>query len=369
MALSSSQSTFSPSRFLSLETVPEDDADEDEVIEHQSQIHLEHDVRFLLEMENDRTPVQSDVDDWIITARSEAIQWIINTMSFLKLRVQTAYLSVMYIDRFMSKGLIARDKHWAIRLLSVACLSLATKMEEREPQPLSAFLIGGYNFDNNQIQRMELLVLSTLNWRLHYITPFHFIQSFIQCFFEENKKHFTSLITQILFAATKDMKIMRYTSSTVAMAVTLTVLDQNLTKESLEIKLKTTWLNLLLNHEDVYTCYFFFEKQDIISSQTNYKVQVWHDKYHTLSDTHFGLVRLSNPIPKYKAKSNYKMFRYTHGLLSQVNQSSFLPCNRRVLELQPVKVNISKHDLVNNPSIGTKRKRLTFGEEEDKPNQ
>lgn len=170
-------------------------------------------------------------------------------------------------------------------------------MEERRAWPLSTLATGEYGFDSNQIQRMELLVLTTLNWRMHYITPFHFIHCFISCFFVEElnsstKKQYISLVTQMLLAATKgkltylyficfyifinkyeiitlvelmciffyllnvDTNIMRHRSSTIAMAATLRVIDQNLTKESLEIKLKNTWLYLLFNH--VSDCSFYF---------------------------------------------------------------------------------------------------------------
>lgn len=68
---------------------------------------------------------------------------------------------------------------WAIRLLSVACLSLAAKMEELKVPSLPEFLLDDYNFDSKVIQRMELLVLSTLEWRMSSITPFDFLYFFI----------------------------------------------------------------------------------------------------------------------------------------------------------------------------------------------
>ncbi|KVH99449.1 Cyclin-like protein [Cynara cardunculus var. scolymus] len=126
------------------------------------------------------------------------------TRTFLRFRFRTAYLSVTYIDRFLSKGLINSDKHWAIRLLSVACLSLAAKMEESNAPALTEFPTDEYTFDSSVIQRMELLVLTTLDWRMHSITPFDFIRCFISCFCtESSKRHFVSRTTQILFATIK----------------------------------------------------------------------------------------------------------------------------------------------------------------------
>lgn len=65
---------------------------------------------------------------------------------------------------------------WATRLLAVACVSLAAKMEEYRAPPLSEFRAGGdYDFCCLSIRRMELLVLSTLDWRLGDVTPFHYL--------------------------------------------------------------------------------------------------------------------------------------------------------------------------------------------------
>ena len=97
-----------------------------------------------------------------------------------------------------------RDKHWAIRLLSVACLSLAAKMEDRKTPALTDFPTDEYNFGSSSIQKMELLVLTILDWRMHSITPFDFIHCFISCFCtESSKRHLVSQTTQILFATIK----------------------------------------------------------------------------------------------------------------------------------------------------------------------
>lgn len=96
------------------------------------------------------------------------------------------------------------DKNWAIRLLSVACLSLAAKMTELKAPALSDFPADEYNFESNTIHRMELLVSTTLDWRMHSITPFNFISCFIPCFCNESSnREFVSLTTQILLATTK----------------------------------------------------------------------------------------------------------------------------------------------------------------------
>jgi cyclin D1/2/4 len=42
----------------------------------------------------------------------------------------TAYLAVNYLDRFLSQYELPEGRDWMTQLLSVACLSIAAKMEE-----------------------------------------------------------------------------------------------------------------------------------------------------------------------------------------------------------------------------------------------
>jgi cyclin D5 len=67
---------------------------------------------------------------------------------------------------------------WAARLLSVACVSVAAKMEECQAPALSEFDAGDYDFCPASIRRMELLVLSTLGWRMGAVTPLDFLPCF-----------------------------------------------------------------------------------------------------------------------------------------------------------------------------------------------
>jgi cyclin D5 len=65
---------------------------------------------------------------------------------------------------------------WAARLLAVACVSLAAKMEEYRAPALSEFRADDeYNFSSVCIRRMELLVLSTLGWRMGDVTPLDYL--------------------------------------------------------------------------------------------------------------------------------------------------------------------------------------------------
>lgn len=65
---------------------------------------------------------------------------------------------------------------WAARLLAAACVSLAAKMEEYRAPALSEFRADdAYDFSSVSIRRMELLVLSTLGWRMGDVTPLDYL--------------------------------------------------------------------------------------------------------------------------------------------------------------------------------------------------
>lgn len=69
-----------------------------------------------------------------------------------------------------------------MQLLSVACVSVAAKMEETHVPLLLDLqsLDGGsrFIFEPRTVRRMELLLMSALQWRVQGITPFDFLPFF-----------------------------------------------------------------------------------------------------------------------------------------------------------------------------------------------
>ncbi|KAM3275875.1 hypothetical protein ACQJBY_044327 [Aegilops geniculata] len=116
-----------------------------------------------------------------LRVRVDAVDWIWKVHSYYGFGPVTACLALNYMDRFLSLYQIPEGKAWMTQLLSVACLSLAAKMEETSV-PQSVDLQAGdarYVFEAKTIQRMELLVLSTLKWRMQAVTPFSYLDYFL----------------------------------------------------------------------------------------------------------------------------------------------------------------------------------------------
>ncbi|GFS35223.1 similar to CYCLIN D3;2 [Actinidia rufa] len=110
-------------------------------------------------------------------ARREAIEWVLKVNAYYSFSALTAVLAVNYFDRFVLSFQIQREKPWMSQLAAVACLSLAAKVEETQVPLLLDLQVEEtkYVFEAKTIQRMEILVLSTLQWRMNPVTPLSFL--------------------------------------------------------------------------------------------------------------------------------------------------------------------------------------------------
>jgi cyclin D5 len=82
-------------------------------------------------------------------------------------------------------------------------------MEEIKVPTLSEFQVQDYDFESRTIQRMELLVLSTLEWKLGSTTPFAYLHYFINKFFcecESRPKGLVSGAIRLIVAMTKGIQ-------------------------------------------------------------------------------------------------------------------------------------------------------------------
>ncbi|WOL01657.1 hypothetical protein Cni_G10374 [Canna indica] len=135
-------------------------------------------------------------------------------------------------------------------------------MEECEVPALSEFETEEYRFRPAAIRRMELLVLSTLEWRMSVVTPFSYLNYFASWFQEHESKHLVRKAINLIFASIegerdfvkmlnralfllKDsifnaaMSLVDYRPSVIAAAAVLAVLDERLTQKSVESKMST----------------------------------------------------------------------------------------------------------------------------------
>ncbi|KAK7252423.1 hypothetical protein RIF29_36349 [Crotalaria pallida] len=146
----------------------------------------EETVRVMVEREREHLPK----DDYLkrlrsgeldLSVRRDAIDWICKAHAHYGFGYLSLCLAVNYLDRFLSVYEIPRGKSWPGQLLAVACLSIAVKMEEiKVPQSVD-LQVGEPKivFEGKTIQRMELVLLSTLRWKMQALTPCSFIDYFL----------------------------------------------------------------------------------------------------------------------------------------------------------------------------------------------
>lgn len=99
--------------------------------------------------------------------RAILLDWLIEVCEVYKLQRETFYLTLDYLDRYLSaKDNISKNQ---LQLIGITCLFIASKVEEIYPPKLHEF---AYVTDSacteDDILQQEFLVLQTLNWS---ITP------------------------------------------------------------------------------------------------------------------------------------------------------------------------------------------------------
>ncbi|XP_074592786.1 cyclin-D4-1-like [Curcuma longa] len=196
--------------------------------------------------------------------RRDAIDWIMKVHDHYNFGPSSAYLSANYLDRFLSNYELPKDKAWTTQLLSVACLSLAAKMEETEV-PLSLDLQVGeakYVFEARTIQRMELLVLSTLKWRMQAVTPFSFMDFFLHKFNGGNvqDKVVVSQSIELILSIIRETDFLAFKSSEIASAISLLVLG------TVDIDKAVAGCSYV-SKEKVIRCYQTIKDMELMSSR------------------------------------------------------------------------------------------------------
>lgn len=184
----------------------------------------------------------SNYPSWLKNSRSLAIIWILNAKDSFGFKNQTAYLSVIYLDRFLSRRYIYEHQAWAVALLAVASLSLAAKMDECKVPALSEYQVPYYVFNGNVIQNMELLVLTTLEWKMSFVTPFVYIDYLVNKLGDQEIRQdhddLISKATELIMALIKESdSIEVYRPLVVAAAAVLAASDWQLTQEALKLKI------------------------------------------------------------------------------------------------------------------------------------
>eukprot|EP00795_Rhopilema_esculentum_P000843 gene843-10587_t len=117
---------------------------------------------------------QTDIN---CSMRAILVDWLVEVAEEYKLMEQTLYLTVNYIDRFLSCMSVLRGK---LQLVGTACMLIASKFEEIYPPEVSEFVyITDDTYTAKQVLRMENLILKTLKFDLSAPTALNFLERYI----------------------------------------------------------------------------------------------------------------------------------------------------------------------------------------------
>ncbi|XP_022133384.1 cyclin-D5-1-like [Momordica charantia] len=195
------------------------------------------------------------IRSWLRSVRLDAVEWILKSRALFGFQFHTAYLSIGYFDRVLSIRNLQK-RSWIFRLLAVGCLSLAAKMEESKTPKLSSLQVEGFDMESKAIQRMELYVLNTLDWRMSSVTPFSYLQYLIRTIFvDSNPQGLLSKAAKFIMSTVKEINLVDHRPSLIAAASLLASSDAHLTREQVELKLKAIASFGSLEYERIFFCY------------------------------------------------------------------------------------------------------------------
>ncbi|GAV69419.1 Cyclin_N domain-containing protein/Cyclin_C domain-containing protein [Cephalotus follicularis] len=170
-----------------------------------------------------------EVNSSLAGLRNEAVDWMLKVNAHYSFSALTAVLAVNYLDRFLFSFHFQREKPWMTQLAAVACLSLAAKVEETQVPLLLDLQVeeSRFVFEAKTIQRMEVLVLSTLKWEMNPVTPLSFIDYITRRLGLRDNLcwEFLRRCDRILLYVISDSRFMPYLPSVMATATMLHVVN------------------------------------------------------------------------------------------------------------------------------------------------
>jgi hypothetical protein len=142
-------------------------------------------------------------------ARANSINWIKFLCSKLSFSDQTLFRTISIFDQYICKMSIDEIQNISqnyINLITIACLSLSTKLEEINCNYINFLNENVLNpknekiFKNEDLTRMEIKILKALKYKIIYSTPLDFIDIYSKAFekyIEKNKMSIIDIISDI----------------------------------------------------------------------------------------------------------------------------------------------------------------------------
>ncbi|PKU65907.1 cyclin-D4-1 [Dendrobium catenatum] len=225
-----------------------------------------------------------------VSIRTDAIDCILMAHAYNNFGPLSAYLSVNYLDRFLSSYELPKGKTWMAQLLAVACLSLAAKMEEATVPLFLDLQVAEakFVFEARTIQRMELLLLSTLKWRMQSVTPF----SFIECFLRKlnggdlPSELSISRAVKLILGTIKGIGFLSFKPSEIAAAIAIWVKGE---ANAIEVEKTITYSNKI-DKERVLRCYKVMQEELLMTCVESADNKNWDSSVTYMPQSPIGVL-------------------------------------------------------------------------------
>ena len=148
-------------------------------------------------------------------ARANMVDWLSFLCSKLNFSEQTLFRSVSIFDEYISKLTIddaSQINQQYLNLITIASLSLATKLEEVNCNYISFLNEKVLNtpnakiFTNNDLTNMEFQILKLLQYNTMFSTPLDFLEIYLDIFTKTFGTNDSQIISQIKILAINIMK-------------------------------------------------------------------------------------------------------------------------------------------------------------------
>jgi len=154
------------------------------------------------------TYMESQVD---INAKMRAIliDWLVEVHMKYKLRLETLFLTINLIDRYLMRVPVIRKR---LQLIGVVAMFVACKFEEIEPPRIQDFVyITDNAYSKEDIISMECTLLATLGFKIVAPTPAHLLHRFLTANRCDDRHR--QLVQYILELALLDLQMVRHSPS------------------------------------------------------------------------------------------------------------------------------------------------------------
>nr|AFK34233.1 unknown [Lotus japonicus] len=126
--------------------------------------------------------------------RAILVDWLIDVHTKFELSLETLYLTINIVDRFLAVKTVPRRE---LQLVGISSMLMAAKYEEIWPPEVNDFVcLSDRAYSHEQILVMEKIILGRLEWTLTVPTPFVFLTRFIKASVPDegvtNMAHFLS---------------------------------------------------------------------------------------------------------------------------------------------------------------------------------